>query len=122
MVIGLRRGAAITVACAALLLAMLASAQAAVAAPWVRYAHFTDPGPNFYSGFGDLIDISMGGLHTKTAVCVSGKCKRFTTGEIHVASTYFDQFWAHGQSRQVKIFACNTDCMPAVWVRQLPVP
>lgn len=122
MLIGPRRRAALTVAGAALLLGTLASAQAAVAAPFVRYAHFTRPSAKFYAGFGDVINLSIAGRPAKALVCVSGKCKRFTNGEIHVAGPYFDQFWAHGQSRQVRIFACNTACMPAVWVRQLPVP
>jgi hypothetical protein len=104
-------------------LGMLASAQAAVAAPFVQYAHFTAPDENFYAGFGDLIDISVGNSPPQTRVCVSSNCQTFDGGEIHVAGGYFDQFWAHGQSRQVKIFACNSSgCMPEEWVRQLDVP
>jgi hypothetical protein len=118
----LRRRIVLVGACSALALGMLASAQAAVAAPFVRYAHFTRPSANFYAGFGDLIDISVAGSPSKTVVCVSGTCRQFTGGEIHVAGGNFKQFWAHGQSRQVKIYACNSICMTSVWVRQLPVP
>lgn len=119
----LRRGGLLIAACAVFSLGMLASAQAAVAAPFVQYAHFTDPGEDFYAGFGALIDISVGNSPSATTVCVSSRCKDFAGGEIHVGGGVFDQFWAHGQSRQVRIFACNTSgCMPSEWVEQLRVP
>jgi hypothetical protein len=110
------------VALAALTLGAMASAQAASAAPYVRYAHFTNASPTFYAGFGNIIDVSVGNSPSATAVCVSSVCRQFSGGEIHVAGSYFGQYWAHGQSRQVKVFACNATCMPAVWIQQLRVP
>jgi hypothetical protein len=123
MAVGLLRDRTLLIAaCSALSLGMLASAPAAVAAPFVRSAHFTSTDAAFYSQFGDVIDISIGNSPSQISVCVSGSCQKFTDGEIHVAGGVFGQFWAHGQSRQVKIFACNSICMPSVWMSQLQVP
>jgi hypothetical protein len=107
---------------AAALFGALGSAQAAVAAPYVAYAHFTRTTGNFYSAFGDMIDVSVGNSPTGTAVCVSHSCRSFTGGEVHIAGTAFGQYWAHGQSRLVEVFACNATCMPSVWTNQLAVP
>jgi hypothetical protein len=107
---------------AALTLGVLGSAQAASAAPYVRYAHFTATSGAFYSAFGDGLDISIGNSPSAVAVCVSSVCKTFYDSELRLLGSVFGQFWAHGQSRQVKIWACNATCMPTVWVQQLRVP
>jgi hypothetical protein len=119
-----RRRSALAASAAAVLLGLLVSAQAASAAPFVRYAHFSHPSsPSFYTAFGDFIEISVAGSPTKTVVCISGTCKKFDKGEIHVAGGVFNQRWRRGQSRQVKVFACSaTGCMPSVLVRQLTLP
>jgi hypothetical protein len=124
MAIGALRGTARLIAVsAAVSLGMLASAQAAAAAPFVQYAHFTRTSEPFYSQFGDVIDISVGNSPLQTTVCVSSYCKTFDGGEIHVGGGVFDQFWAHGQSRQVRIFACQESaCMSSEWVSRLDVP
>jgi hypothetical protein len=124
MAIRALRGKALLIAVSAgVSLGMLASAQAAVAAPFVQYAHFTRTSEPFYSQFGDVIDISVGNSPLRTTVCVSSYCKTFHGGEIHVGGSAFDQFWAHGQSRQVRIFACGDSvCMGSEWVSRLDVP
>ena len=110
------------------LVVMLALAETAQAAPYVRFAHFTSSAPNEFSAgspeFGPTIDISVANRPGRTAVCVSGTCRRFTGGEIHdVAGGVFGQVWRRGQTRTVAIFACNVvGCMPRVWTARLTIP
>ena len=121
----LRRRTMIAAASAAMLVGALGSAQAASAAPYVAYAHFTNPGAYFYSGFGDILDIRVGNAPTVSVVCVSHACHTFDQGgaaEIHYPGSPWNLFFAHGQSRLVEIYACNASCMPTVWSAQLNVP
>ena len=110
------------------LVMMLAAADAAQAAPYVRFAHFTSTAPNEFSAgspeFGPTIDISVANRPARTAVCVSGSCRRFPGGEIHgVTAGVFGQVWKRGQTRTVAIFACNlVGCMPRPWSARLTIP
>lgn len=110
------------------LVVMLVLAETAHAAPFVRFAHFTSGAATEFSAgspeFGSTIDVSVANRPARTAVCVSGTCRKFPGGEIHgVAGGVFGQVWRRGQTRTVAIFACNlAGCMRRVWTARLTIP